>query len=192
MAYTTENHDLTGKNVAILIANGFEQEEMTRPRKALEDAGARTHIISTEADEVKGWQHGVWGDSFPIDVHISDADAQNYDALLVPGGVMNPDYLRRSRAAVAFVWAFFEMHKPVASICHGPWMLAEADVARGRTMTSHISIKTDLVNAGAQWVDEEVVVDHGLVTSRGPDDIPAFNAKMIEEIAEGKHEKQHV
>ena len=177
-------HDLKGKHVAILVANGFEQVEMTGPRKALEDAGAKTDLISPARGEVQGWNHFDKADKFPVDVSLGDAIAHNdYDALLLPGGVANPDQLRAIPEAVEFVESFFEDGKPVAAICHGPWMLAEAGVVRDRTMTSWPSLKTDLRNAGANWVDQEVVVDHGLVTSRKPDDIPAFNEKMIEEFA---------
>jgi protease I len=182
---------LKGKTVAILVAKGFEEVELTEPRKALEDAGARTRLISPEEGEVRSWAHTDWGGEYEVDVPLAAARADDFDALLLPGGVMNPDHLRANREAVQFVRSFFEAGKPVASICHGPWVLAEADVLRGREVTSYPSIRTDLVNAGAHWVDEEVVVDAGLVTSRNPDDIPAFNRKMIEEFAEGVHEKQH-
>jgi protease I len=178
---------LTGKKVAILVENGFEQVELTEPKAALEQAGAQTDIISPREGKVKGWQHTEWGDEFPVDVPLSKARADEYDALLLPGGVMNPDKLRMNREAVQFVKAFFEARKPVAAICHGPWTLIDAGVVKGRTMTSYPSIQTDLKNAGAEWVDREVVVDNGLVTSRRPDDIPAFNRKMIEEFAEGRH-----
>lgn len=181
---------LNGKRVAILVEDGFEQVELTSPRQALEEAGATTQIISPKSGKVKGWEHTKWGDEFPVDVPIEQADANDYDALLLPGGVMNPDKLRTNQKAVQFVRSFFDQQKPVASICHGPWILAEADVLRGRKVTSYNSIKTDLKNAGANWVDQEVVVDQGLVTSRNPDDLPAFNRKMIEEVAEGKHEAQ--
>jgi protease I len=178
---------LSGKKIAILVTDGFEQEEMTAPRKALEDEGAETFIVSPKEAEVKGWKHTQWGDEFDVDVHIGEANAEDYDALLLPGGVMNPDKLRLERDCVAFVRAFFDVKKPVAAICHGPWLLIDAGAARGRRMTSWPSIRLDLQNAGAEVVDEEVVVDQGLVTSRKPADIPAFNAKMIEEIAEGPH-----
>jgi protease I len=181
---------LNGKRVAILVEDGFEQVELTSPKQALEEAGATTQIISPKRGKVKGWDHTKWGDEFPVDVAIEQANANDYDALLLPGGVMNPDNLRTNQQAVQFVRSFFDQQKPVASICHGPWILAEADVLRGRKVTSYNSIKTDLKNAGANWVDQEVVVDQGLVTSRNPDDLPAFNRKMIEEIAEGKHEAQ--
>jgi protease I len=182
--------DLSDKRVAILVASGFEQIEMTSPREALEGAGAETDLISIEDDEVKGWEHIEWGDTFEVDVRIDDADPDDYDALLLPGGVMNPDKLRRNETVQRFVRAFFAEGKPVASICHGPWTLIDAGVAKGRRMTSYPSIQMDLKNAGVQWSDEEVVVDQGLVTSRRPDDLPAFNDKMIEEIAEGRHARR--
>ena len=182
---------LQGKKVAILLTDGFEQVEMTEPRKALQDAGATTHLISPKGGDVKGWDETEWGDSFPVDLPLAAADPNQYDALLLPGGVLNPDTLRTEPKAVQFVQHFFESQKPVAAICHAPIMLIEADVVRGRKLTSFPSIKTDLKNAGANWVDEEVVTDQGLVTSRNPGDIPAFNRKMIEEIREGKHKGQH-
>lgn len=181
---------LNGKKVAILVEDGFEQVELTSPKQALEAAGARTHIVSPKREKVKGWDHTKWGQEFPVDVVIDQASANDYDALLLPGGVMNPDNLRTNKPAMQFVRSFFEQHKPVAAICHGPWALVEADVVKGRKVTSYPSIQTDLKNAGAEWVDQEVVVDAGLVTSRNPDDLPAFNRKLIEEIAEGKHEMQ--
>ncbi len=185
-------HDLSGKKVAILVAHGFEQVELTEPRKALKEAGAETHIVSPVDGTVKGWKHDHWGDEMDVDVRLADARPDDYDALVLPGGQMNPDNLRADPDAVAFARAFFDAGKPVAAICHGPWLLVEADVVRGRRMTSYNSIQADLKNAGADWVDEEVVVDQGLVTSRNPDDIPAFNRKMVEEIAEGKHAGQTV
>lgn len=184
--------NLQGKKVAILVENGFEQVELTSPKQALEEAGAQTQIISPQHDQVKAWQHTQWGDTFPVDVPIENANASDYDALVLPGGVMNPDKLRMNKQAVQFVRAFFEQKKPVASICHGPWTLIEANVVRGRRLTSYPSLQTDLKNAGAMWVDQEVVVDQGLVTSRNPDDLPAFNRKLIEEVAEGEHARQHV
>jgi protease I len=183
---------LNGKKVAILVEDGFEQIELTSPKEALEKAGAKTHIISPKRDKVKGWEHTQWGQEFPVDVSLDKANANEYDALLLPGGVMNPDKLRTSKQAVQFVRSFFDQGKPVAAICHGPWLLVEADVVNGRKVTSYTSIQTDLKNAGANWVDQEVVVDNGLVTSRKPDDLPAFNRKMVEEIAEGQHERQRV
>ena len=180
-------NELSGKRVAILLTDGFEQVEMTEPRKALEEAGAKTELISPAMNEVQGWKHSEKGNKFQVDVQLDSAQPENYDALLLPGGVANPDQLRMNRKAVEFVKYFFDEGKPVAAICHGPWLLAEADVVRGRTLTSWPSIRTDLRNAGAKVVDQEVVVDHGLVTSRKPDDIPAFNRKMIEEFREGAH-----
>ena len=181
---------LKGKKVAILVADGFEQVELTGPQQALEEAGAETLIVSPNEESVAGWHHYDAGDLFDVDVPLEEADAGDFDALLLPGGVANPDQLRMKPEAVRFVKAFFDAGKPVAAICHGPWTLIEAGAVRGRTMTSWPSIKTDLVNAGAKWVDEPVVTDNGLVTSRKPDDIPAFNEKMIEEFAEGKHAGQ--
>jgi protease I len=181
---------LDGKRVAILVADGFEQVELTEPRKALRLAGATAHIVSPAQGEVMGWNHTDWGDSFPVDVPLDRANPADFDALLLPGGVMNPDRLRADPQAVGFVRAFFDAGKPVAAICHGPWTLIEAGAVRGRTLTSWPSLQTDLRNAGANWVDQEVCTDNGLVTSRKPDDIPAFNRKMIEEFAEGRHARQ--
>jgi protease I len=182
--------NLNGKKVAILVEDGFEQVELTSPKQALEQAGAKAEIVSPKHDKVKGWDHTNWGQEFPVDVPLEQANPNNYDALLLPGGVMNPDKLRMNQQAVQFVRNFFEQGKPVASICHGPWMLVEADVVRGRKLTSYPSIKTDVKNAGGNWVDQEVVVDQGLVTSRSPKDLPAFNQKLIEEVAEGQHARQ--
>lgn len=179
--------DLTGKRVAIVVADGFEQVEMTSPREALEEAGAETYLVSTEESRVKGWRHTDWGDTFAVDVPIDEAASDDFHALLLPGGVMSPDKLRREERVLEFVRAFFEEGKPVAAICHGPWTLIDAGVVEGRRMTSYPSIRKDLENAGAEWTDLEVVVDDGLVTSRKPEDLPAFNAKMIEEISEGQH-----
>ena len=184
------NGKLNGKKIAILVENGFEQVEMTEPRKALEEAGAGTDLVSPVQGKVKGWQHTKWGDEFDVDVPLDQANVDDYDALVLPGGVLNPDKLRMNPQAVRFVRRFFDEGKPVAAICHGPWTLVEADVVRGRKVTSWPSLKTDLKNAGANWVDEQVVVDNGLVSSRKPDDIPAFNRKMIEEFAEGCHSGQ--
>jgi protease I len=181
-------NELRNKRVAVLVDHGFEQSELTEPKKALEAAGAKADIISPQAGKVKGWQHTNWGDELPVDRTLDEARPGDYDALLLPGGVMNPDKLRMNPKAVAFVQAFVDTHKPIAAICHGPWPLIETGIVRGRKMTSWPSLQTDLKNAGAEWVDQEVVVDQGLVTSRKPDDIPAFNKKMIEEFAEGKHE----
>jgi protease I len=178
---------LDGKSVAILVADGFEQVELTGPMQALEEAGAKTLIVSPVEGQVEGWHHYDAGDKFDVDVPLKEADAQSFDALLLPGGVANPDQLRMQPEAVRFVRAFFDAGKPVAAICHGPWTLIEAGIVKGRTLTSWPSIKTDLINAGADWVDREVVADNGLVTSRKPDDIPAFNEKMVEEFAGGAH-----
>jgi protease I len=179
---------LAGKKVAILVEDGFEQIELTDPRLALEAAGAQTLIVSPRPNHVRGWDTTDWGQEFPVDVPLVKADADDFDALLLPGGVMNPDKLRTNPLALQFVRAFFTAKKPVAAICHGPWTLIDAGVVRDRTLTSYPSIRADLVNADAHWIDEEVVVDNGLVTSRKPDDIPAFSERMIEEIAEGIHE----
>ena len=178
---------LNGLKVAILVTDGFEQVELTEPKKALEQAGARTDVISPQRGKVKGWNHTEWGQEIPVDVQLDDAEPEAYDALLLPGGVLNPDKLRMNEDAVRFVKAFVEDGRPIAAICHGPWTLIETGAVEGRRVTSWPSLRTDLRNAGAEWVDEEVVVDEGLVTSRKPDDIPAFNRKMIEEFAEGRH-----
>jgi protease I len=178
---------LNGKRIAILVAEGFEQSEMVGPRKALEHAGAETFIVSPSEDEVQGWNHFDKGDRFRVDVPLEGAAAEEYDALVLPGGVANPDQLRTVPAAVRFVKQFVDVGKPVGVICHGPWTLIEAGVVKGRTLTSWPSLKTDLSNAGANWVDEEVVVDRGLVSSRKPADIPAFSRKLIEEIGKGEH-----
>jgi len=181
-------NELRNKRVAVLVENGFEQSELMKPKQALQDAGATADIVSPQAGKVKGWQHANWGDELPVDVPLEQAKPESYDALLLPGGVLNPDKLRANPAAVRFVKHFVETGKPIAAICHGPWTLIEAGAVRGRKVTSWPSLQTDLRNAGADWVDQEVVVDMGLVTSRKPDDIPAFNRKMIEEFAEGKHQ----
>jgi len=182
---------LTGKRVAILATDGVEQVELTEPRKALDEAGAKTTLVSPKSGKIKGWQHDHWGEELKVDVALESANADTFDALLLPGGVMNPDQLRMNKQAVQFVRSFFDSGKPVAAICHAPWMLVEADVVSGRSVTSWPSLQTDLRNAGADWVNREVVTDQGLVTSLKPDDIPAFNRKMIEEFAEGEHEGQH-
>jgi len=178
---------LDGIKVAILAAEGFEESELLEPRKALQAAGAETKVVSPAKGEVQGWKHFDKGTKVPVDVALDAAQADEFDALLLPGGVVNPDQLRTLPKAVAFVRAFVEAGKPIAAICHGPWTLVEADAVRGRKVTSWPSLKTDLKNAGAQWVDQSVVTDRGLVTSRKPDDIPDFNRKMIEEFAEGRH-----
>ncbi|MEO6210615.1 MAG: type 1 glutamine amidotransferase domain-containing protein [Gemmatimonadaceae bacterium] len=181
---------LTGKRVAILATDGVEQIELIEPRKALDAAGANTKVVSLKSGTIQGMNHDKPGDMITVDTVLGSTSADDYDALLLPGGVANPDKLRMDENAVSFVRAFFEAGKPVAAICHGPWLLIEANVVNGRNITSWPSLKTDLKNAGAHWTDEQVVTDHGLVTSRKPDDIPAFNKKMIEEFAEGFHEAQ--
>jgi protease I len=170
---------LTGKTIAILATDGFEQAELMEPRKALEEAGAHTQVVSPTDKKIKGWNKKDWGEEVKVDVALKSADPAKFDALLLPGGVMNPDHLRMDAAAVRFVKHFFEHAKPVAAICHGPWMLVEAGAVKGRTVTSWPSLKTDIRNAGGTWQDEEVVVSGGVVTSRNPNDIPAFNREMI-------------
>ena len=179
--------DLSGKTVAVLATDGFEQVELTEPMKALKEAGATVEIVAPKGGQIQGFNHFDKGDMFRVDRTLEEADAGRYDALLMPGGAHNPDQLRVERAATDFVRAFFDAGKPVAAICHAPWVLIDAGVAEGRRLTSYKTIRTDLRNAGAEVVDEEVVVDQGLVTSRGPDDLPAFCARMVEEFAEGAH-----
>jgi protease I len=181
---------LQGKKVAILAADMFERVELEEPRKALEEAGAQTEVVSIHDGEIQGFDHFEPATTVKVDRTVEEVAATDYDALLVPGGVGNPDQLRGDENAVKFVRDFFEQGKPVAVICHGPWVLVEAGVVRGRKLTSWPTLQTDIRNAGGKWVDEEVVVDAGLVTSRKPDDLPAFNAKMIEEFCEGRHEAQ--
>jgi len=182
---------LQGKTVAFAVApEGIEQIELTEPWKAVEEAGGEPELIAPEAGQAQAFNHLDKSDRFDVDKTVGDADADDYDALVLPGGVANPDILRTVDDAVSFTRAFFEDGKPVAAICHGPWTLVEADVVRGRTLTSWPSVRTDIRNAGGQWVDEEVHVDSGLVTSRNPDDLPAFCSKMVEEIAEGVHSEQ--
>ena len=183
-------HNLNGKKIAILATDGFEQVELTKPREALEEAGATVHIVSLEKGSIQGFNHADKADTYGVDKTLDEVTAYDYNGLLLPGGVHNPDALRTEPKAVSFVREFFHQHKPVAAICHGPWLLVEADVLEGRTVTSWPSLKTDIENAGGTWVDEEVHCDEGLVTSRNPDDIPAFCAKAIEEFAEGKHAAQ--
>jgi protease I len=180
------NQVLKGKRVAILVTDGFEQSEMSEPRKALDAAGARTVLVSLQKGEVQGWKDKNWGDKFPVDLVLDEAKPDEFDALLLPGGVINPDKLRMDPKAVQFVKAFVTAGKPVAAICHGPWTLVEADVVRGKKITSWPSIKTDIKNAGGLWEDAEVIADQGIISSRKPEDIPAFNRKMIEEFAKGK------
>jgi len=175
---------LKGLKVAILVDEGFEMVELTEPRKALDEAGATTQIVSPKPNKVRGWKKTDWGESLPVDLPLDGASLQNFDALLLPGGVMNPDKLRMQPKAVAFVKAFFDANKPVAAICHGPWTIIETGAARGRRITSWPSLKTDLTNAGAEWTDKEVIVDRNLVSSRKPDDIPAFNRAIIEVISQ--------
>jgi protease I len=185
-----EHYDLSGKRVAVVAADMVEQVELTEPWQALEQAAAKPELISIQSGEIQGFNHFDKADTFKVDRTMEDVTADDYDALLLPGGVGNPDILRTNENVVRFIRQFFEQGKPVAAICHGPWTLVEADVVRGRHLTSWPSIKTDIRNAGGEWVDEEVVVDRGLVTSRKPDDLPAFIAKMSEEFAEGIHEEQ--
>jgi protease I len=181
---------LQGMKVAILVTDGFEQVELTEPRKALDQAGADTKVVSPKGDEVRGWNFTDWGQSLPVDLKLDDTRPQDFDALLLPGGVINPDKLRMIPAAVQFVKAFFDAGKPVAAICHGPWMIVEADKARGHRMTSWPSVRTDLRNAGAEVVDQDAVVDGNLVTSRKPDDIPAFSREMIKLFAGARGRRQ--
>lgn len=176
--------------VAILATNGFEESELLEPRRALEKEGAETFVISPQAGEIKGWKDGNWASPVTVDARIDQVSPVDFDALLIPGGVINPDQLRRDMGAVEFVRAFFQDQKPVGAICHGPQLLIDAEVTKGKTLTSFEAIRKDLENSGAQWVDEEVVVDQGLVTSRSPKDLPAFNKKLVEEFREGKHAGQ--
>jgi protease I len=178
---------LSGKRVAILTENGFEEVELTSPKNALEAAGAKVDIVSPQREKVKAWDHGHWSIELPVDVPLDKADVEDYDALMLPGGVINPDQMRVNQDCVDFAQQFLEEGKPVAAICHGPQLLIETGMLRGRNMTSFPSIRTDLENAGVTWADMEVVIDNGLVTSRSPKDLNAFNEKMIEEIAEGVH-----
>lgn len=184
-------NELQGKKIAFLAAmEGTEQVELTEPWKAVENAGGEAELISTDSGEIQGFNHLDRGDTFPVDKTVSEVSASDYNGLVLPGGVANPDNLRMHEDAVNFVRSFFEQAKPVGAICHAPWTLVEADVLEGRTLTSFPSLQTDIRNAGATWVDEEVVVDQGLVTSRNPDDLPAFNYKIVEEFCEGKHDEQ--
>lgn len=180
--------NLSGKKVAILTENGFEEVELTSPKKALENAGATVHIISPQEKKVKAWNHDHWSIELDVDKNLSEADPNNYDAVMVPGGVINPDQMRVNQQCVDFVRHFLESGKPTAAICHGPQLLIETGLLEGREITSYPSIKTDLKNAGATWIDKEVIVDKGLVTSRSPKDLEAFNKKLVEEISEGIHE----
>jgi protease I len=184
-------NELQGKRIAVLIANeGVEQVELTEPVKALREAGAEVELLAPESGEIQAFEHLDKGDTFPVDREVSKADPGDYDGLVLPGGVANPDLLRMDEQAVDFIRKFFESVKPVGAICHGPWTLVEAGVVRGRRLTSWPSLQTDIRNAGGTWVDEECVVDGGLVTSRKPEDLPAFNAKLVEEFGEGAHKEQ--
>lgn len=182
--------DLSQKTIAVLATDGFEQSELLEPVQALKQAGATVHVVSLQPGEIKGWNHTDWGDTVPVDRTIDAVRASDYDGLVVPGGQINPDLLRVDRRAVDFVRAFDDAGKPIAAICHGPWVLIEAGIVEGRRMTSYKSIRTDMENAGAEWLDEEVVVDQGVVTSRQPDDLPAFCSKMVEQMAQGRQERR--
>ena len=186
-----DHENITGLKVAILVEDGFEQVELVEPRRALQQAGAETRIVSPKSERVRSWHSKNWGDEFPVDATLDRVQPDDFDALLLPGGVMNPDALRRQARAVAFVKAFFDAGKPVAVICHGPWTVIEAGEAHGRRIAAWPSLKTDLRNAGAEWVDQEVVVDGNLVSSRKPDDIPAFNRAMIELFSRVRREARH-
>ena len=179
--------NVEGKKAAILTENGFEEVELTSPMDILKKAGVTVHVISPQKDTVKAWDHDHWSIEVPVDKVLSEAVAEDYDLLVLPGGVLNPDKLRQNVAAIAFAQHFLEQGKPLAAICHGPQLLIETGMLDNREMTSYPSLKTDLINAGVTWVDKEVVVDNGLVTSRSPADLDAFNNKMLEELAEGKH-----
>jgi protease I len=179
------------KRIAILATHGFEESELKSPKEAMEKEGFKVDIVSPENGDIKGWSDGNWSNSYKVDRTLNEVKSDDYQALILPGGVINPDMLRRNEDALIFVRDFFSAKKPVAAICHAPQLLISADVVKGRTLTSFSSIKDDLINAGAKWVDKEVVVDEGFVTSRNPNDLPAFNSKLIEEIKEGKHEEQH-
>jgi len=191
---TKSAHSLAGKKVAILVTDGFEESELVSPLEALKNAGANVSIVSIQdsANSIRGWTNGTWSEkTIKVDGTVPTMKAENFDALMLPGGVMNPDKLRTNTDAVSFVRDFFSAGKPVAAICHAPWLIIEAGAAKGRRMTSYPSIRTDVTNAGATWVDKSVVTDQGLVTSRSPEDLKDFNAKMLEEIAEGVHAGQH-
>lgn len=176
------------KRVAILSENGFEESELTSPKKAMEEAGMAVEIVSPQKQKIRGWNHDHWSIELPVDVNLSDANVEDYDALIIPGGVMNPDLMRLNKDCVKFAKDFLQSGKPVAAICHGPQLLIETGMLKGRTMTSYPSVKTDLINAGVKWQDKEVVIDNGLITSRSPKDLDAFNKKILEEIREGVHE----
>jgi len=186
------SNKLSGKKIAFLATDGFEQVELTKPWNAIKDAGAEVVLVSLKSGKIQGFNHDEKADQFTVDKAVEEVSASEFNGLVLPGGVFNPDALRVNKKAVSFVRDFFTQHKPVAAVCHGPWMLIEADVVRGRKVTSWPSLQTDLENAGATWVDEECVCDHGLVTSRNPDDLPAFCAKAIEEFGKGMHAGQTV
>lgn len=186
--FQKENKKLNGRRVAILATDGFEQSELLEPKKALEEAGAEVDIVSLKKGDIRAWNNGDWGKAIPVDVTVDEVDFSDYVGLVLPGGVLNPDKLRMDEKAMEFVSEFANNGKPIAAICHGPWSLVETNILEDRTVTSWPSLKTDLINAGARWIDHEVVVDRGLVTSRKPEDLPAFNQKMIEEFIEGRHE----
>lgn len=179
--------DIKSAKIAILSTNGFEQSELFQPKKALEAAGATVHVVSPEAGSIKGWEDGNWGDSVDVDVLLKDARAEDYDALVLPGGQMNPDILRTLPEAIRFVKSFFDADKPLAAICHAPWLLIEAGIVRDLSLTSYKSIKADVVNAGGKWEDKAVVVDNGVITSRDPNDLDAFSSKIIEQVAKSLH-----
>lgn len=180
------------KRIAILATNGFEESELTSPKEAMENAGFKVDIVSTQSGSIRGWANGNWSENYSVDKTLNEVSSSDYNALMLPGGVINPDQLRTNDEALLFIRDFFADKKPVAAICHAPQLLISADVVKGRKLTSYKSIKDDLINAGALWEDKSVVVDEGLVTSRNPNDLPDFNAKLVEEIREGKHEDQHV
>jgi protease I len=184
--------NISDKRIMILAADGFEQSELQVPKQRLEEAGAKVDIVSLKAGEIRGWQKGDWGDPIDVDRTIDAVSVDEYDALVIPGGQINPDLLRADEDAVAFVRDFYNSKKPIAAVCHAPWVLVEAGLAKGRKMTSYHSMATDVKNAGANWIDKEVVVDQGLITSRNPGDLEAFSAKIIEEVGEGPHERRAV